>query len=218
MSLIREAKKEAGTFSDQCITRYAETAHQATTDLNLPGRQVPLGNSRTRHRKKSWNIMLLVLVFLSITGSSTACYDKTGQTNDSTEINAFIDQWHLAAAKADSVAYFESMAGNSIYIGTDASERWSKTQFMTFARPFFKRGKAWDFKPYDRDLHISSDGQYVWFSELLTTRMGVCRGSGIISLTPGGWKIEQYHLSATVPNILMDDFIRMINEHEKKKR
>jgi hypothetical protein len=30
--------------------------------------------------------------------------------------------------------------------------------------------------------------------------MGVCRGSGVLQKRNGSWKIEQYILSATIPN------------------
>ena len=88
------------------------------------------------------------------------------------DVNDFLDKWHQAASTADADTFFGSMADSSIYIGTDATERWTKNEFITFAKPYFDRGRAWDFKPYDRDVHFSDDGRYVWFSELLTTWMG----------------------------------------------
>src|SRR5687767_13110901 len=108
------------------------------------------------------------------------------------DIHKFMDAWHEAAAKANAKVFFESMADNSIYIGTDATERWTKAEFITFAKPYFDKGKAWDFKPSDRDIHISKNRKYVWFSELLATWMGTCRGSGVLHKTRSGWKIEQY--------------------------
>ncbi len=42
--------------------------------------------------------------------------------NQASEINIFLDKWHDAAAIADSVAYFDAIAENGIYIGTDKSE------------------------------------------------------------------------------------------------
>jgi hypothetical protein len=134
------------------------------------------------------------------------------------EINTFIDQWHLAAAQANARVFFESLAENAIYIGTDATEHWTKTQFISFAKPYFDKGRAWDFKPYDRDLHLSEDGRYVWFSELLTTWMGICRGSGILRKTDNGWQIEQYHLSVTVPNQIIKDFISLVSNHTDQKK
>jgi hypothetical protein len=134
------------------------------------------------------------------------------------EINSLLDNWHLAAARADSKVFFGSMSDNSIYIGTDATERWTKKAFEGFAKPYFDRGNAWDFKPYDRDLHVTSDGKFAWFSELLTTWMGTCRGSGIVRKTPKGWKIEQYHLSVTVPNEIIKDFISLVESHQMREK
>jgi len=138
-----------------------------------------------------------------------------GTTND---VNQFIDAWHLAATKADATTFFGSMADDAIYIGTDASERWTKTEFVAFAKPYFDRGKAWDFKPRDRDVHVTSDKQNVWFSELLDTWMGLCRGSGVLVRTPLGWKIQQYHLSVTVPNAIIKDFIALVDNFEKSEK
>jgi len=134
------------------------------------------------------------------------------------EIHQFIDQWHQAAAKANAEVFFGSMAENSIYIGTDASERWTKTEFMAFAKPYFDKGSAWDFKPSNRDLHVTSDGKIAWFSELLTTWMGACRGSGVLRKTKGVWKLEQYHLSVTVPNDIIKDFISLVDKYESQKK
>lgn len=128
------------------------------------------------------------------------------------EVNALLDRWHAAAAESNAEIFFGSMSPSSVYIGTDATERWTKDAFMTFAKPYFDRKKAWEFKPYDRELHVTSDGKVVWFSELLTTWMGVCRGSGIVQKTPRGWQIEQYHLSVTVPNGIIDDFISLVEK------
>ncbi len=135
-----------------------------------------------------------------------------------TDVATFIDNWHLAATKADAKTFFDAMDEESVYIGTDAGERWTKTQFYAFAKPYFDKGKAWDFKAYDRDVHLSPDGKYVWFSELLTTWMGVCRGSGILMKTPGGWKIKQYHLSVTVPNDAIKDFITLVENFNRQKK
>jgi ketosteroid isomerase-like protein len=136
---------------------------------------------------------------------------------DTLTINKFINNWHLAASRADASTFFDSMDKDAIYIGTDKTERWTKTEFEGFALPYFKKGKAWDFKPYNRDLHVTNDGDFAWFSELLSTWMGVCRGSGILKKTDAGWKIEQYHLSVTVPNEIIKDFISLVNGAEKKK-
>ncbi|HEY9048939.1 MAG TPA: nuclear transport factor 2 family protein [Ohtaekwangia sp.] len=134
-----------------------------------------------------------------------------------TELNQFIDAWHKAAAEANEKRFFDAIADNGIYIGTDATERWTKEEFLKYAKPYFDKGKAWTFIPRDRDLHVTSEGNFAWFSELLTTRMGTCRGSGILRKTPAGWKIEQYHLSVTVPNDAMKDFITLMESFRQKQ-
>lgn len=155
--------------------------------------------------------LLLLLLFTGITISSFA-------QKDTISIHQFINTWHQAATDANAEVFFGSIADDGIYIGTDASERWTKKEFFSFAKPYFDKGKAWDFKSYNRDLHVSNDGRYVWFSELLTTWMGVCRGSGILMKTEKGWKIQQYHLSVTVPNDLVRDFITLVENFEKQKK
>jgi hypothetical protein len=162
--------------------------------------------------KKSFTIFAFVF-------TTFLAYGQTKPTTDvHTSINSFIDAWHLAAARADAKIFFGSIGENGIYIGTDATERWTKSEFVSFAKPYFEKGKAWDFKPYDRDLHVTNDGNYAWFSELLTTWMGVCRGSGVLRNTPEGWKIEQYHLSVTVPNDAIRDFITLVDNFNKKQK
>lgn len=137
---------------------------------------------------------------------------------DTTALHKFIDAWHMAATQANATAYFGAIADHGIFIGTDATEHWTKQQFLSFAKPYFDRGKAWDFKAYNRKLHVSNNGQFVWFSELLTTWMGVCRGSGILEKTANGWKFQQYHLAITVPNDLVPDFLTLVKNFEQQKK
>jgi hypothetical protein len=114
--------------------------------------------------------------------------------------------------------YFGLMTDNAVFIGTDASERWSRNEFYQYSKPHFDKGKAWDFEPYDRQVFVSADGSMVWFSELLNTWMGVCRGSGILSGNENiGYKIEQYHLSVTVPNEQIRAFINLVEQDSTYK-
>lgn len=154
-------------------------------------------------RKLIWIFVLL----LSMLSQPMLAQSK----KDTTAIHTLINNWHQAAAKANAEVFFSSMAYDCIYIGTDATERWTKTEFIAFAKPYFDKGSAWDFTPYDRNLHVTSNGKTAWFSELLTTWMGTCRGSGVLRKIKGDWKIEQYHLSVTVPNDQIKEFLQLIN-------
>ena len=135
--------------------------------------------------------------------------------------NAIIDKlmtdWHQAAATANFNAYFGVLHENSIYMGTDATERWTKKEFISFAKPFFDRKKAWDFKAIDRHINVSKDGKTAWIDEVLnTTNMSLCRGSGVLILENGKWKIMQYVLSVTIPNEISNEVTKMKTEAEKK--
>lgn len=152
------------------------------------------------------------LTFILVLFSSALFAQKSAN-----ELNDFLDRWHKAASTADAKVFFDSMADSAIYIGTDATERWNKASFQAFAKPYFDEGKAWEFIPYDRKVNITSDGKTAWFSELLKTWMGVCRGSGIARKTPKGWKIEQYHLSVTVPNEIIRQFIDLVESNRPSK-
>jgi hypothetical protein len=149
--------------------------------------------------KKISFIIMLFSGFLSAQNSET----------QKKEITYFLDQWHKAAAEANFVAYFSAMAEESIYIGTDATENWNKKQFQAFAKPYFDRGKAWSFKAIERNIYYSEDGKLVWFDELLSTQMKICRGSGVLVQENGQWKIKHYVLSMTIPNDTTDEVVKI---------
>ena len=109
-----------------------------------------------------------------------------------------IDQWHLAASEADYSKYFDLMTTDAVFIGTDATENWQIGEFKAFAKPFFDRGKAWSFNTIERNIY--SKNEVVYFDELLSTQMGICRGSGVLKKENGSYRIAHYVLSIAVPN------------------
>lgn len=147
---------------------------------------------------------LLVLFFLLI-----FCSCNTIEAPKEKDIAKFINNWHKAAAEANIKSYFEMMSEDAIYIGTDASEHWTKKDFFQFCEPYFSKGKAWDFKPYNRQIYYSKDGKTIWFDELLDTWMGVCRGSGVILNDNNKLKICHYHLSVTIKNEKVNEFLQI---------
>ena len=151
---------------------------------------------------KKISVLLLFLLTMLFSGISQ---------NSLATLNQSIDSWHKAAADADSDIFFNFMDSSCVYIGTDASERWSKKEFFQFAKPYFDRGKAWDFKAYDRIIFFADDGRTAWFDELLNTWMGICRGSGVADYKNGMWKLQHYHLSVTVPNEKIHEFIKLLS-------
>jgi len=158
---------------------------------------------------------ILLIIFLAV---FSACQNKQTNTKSNTAIsekeaiNTILDAWHKSASESKYDSYFDAMTANSVFIATDAKENWNKKDFKAFSKPFFDRGKAWDFTPVKRNIYVSADGNIAWFDELLSTWMGVCRGSGVLSKTDNTWKIEQYVLSVTIPNTHITDVIAIKKE------
>jgi len=124
----------------------------------------------------------------------------SSQEKEKTEINLMLDAWHKAAAEANQKAYFEAIAVDGIYIGTDATEIWTKHEFFEWAKPYFVKGKAWSFTAIKRNIYFSDDLSFAWFDELLQFTDGVFRGSGVLTKKDGNWKLKHYVLSLPVPN------------------
>lgn len=150
---------------------------------------------------KSLFLIIVLILFVSPFG--------LGQSAEA-EIDSMMNRWHRAAAAADYDAFFGAIDDDGEYLGTEAYERWSKNEFMVWAKPFFDRGKAWDFKALKRNIRINKSGDFAWFDEYLDTWMGTCTASGVLVRKDTGWFIKHYHLSVTVPNSLINDFITLI--------
>ncbi|NNE36430.1 MAG: nuclear transport factor 2 family protein [Rhodothermales bacterium] len=154
--------------------------------------------------------ILISSFVLPMAWQATAQPRATSSDSTSEHVGALVDSWHAAAGAADADTYFGLMAEDAVYIGTEAGERWTKPEFVEFGKPYFDRGSAWDFTSTTRHVYLSDDGQIAWFEELLDTWMGVCAGSGVLQKTDEGWRIKHYHLSVTVPNALINEFIEMV--------
>lgn len=122
------------------------------------------------------------------------------KASDKAAIDNLLSDWHKAAAAANFDEYFGMMSKDAIFIGTDATENWNLEAFKAFAKPYFDKGKAWDFVAVERNIFVN--GNIAWFDELLDTKtnMKLCRGSGVLRKENGKWKIAHYVLSMTIPN------------------
>ncbi len=147
-------------------------------------------------------LLLSTLALFSVSGLAQK------QTAEKQNINLLLDNWHKAAAEGNFNNYFNALSDESIFIGTDATENWDKKAFQNFAKPYFDKGKAWDFKPLQRNIFFSKDGKTAWFNELLDTWMKICQGSGVLIKENGVWKIKHYVLSVTVPNDNINEVVK----------
>lgn len=149
----------------------------------------------------------IFLLLVSILSFNSFSQEKDNKLNQKIEI--ILNNWHKAAAEANFDYYFNVMHDESIFIGTDATENWNKKEFMAFAKPYFDNGKAWNFSAIERNIYFSKDKKTAWFDELLNTQMKICRGSGVLVLEKGLWKIKHYVLSMTVPNENVDEVVKI---------
>lgn len=139
-------------------------------------------------------------------------FHLSGQASEAqTQISTVLDNFHQAASDANQHQYFDLLADNAVFIGTDATERWDKNAFKAFAIPYFDKGKGWTYLPRNRHVTVSASGQVAWFDELLDSQnYGECRGTGVLELTENGWKIIQYHLTIPLPNELAKNIVEQI--------
>ena len=154
-------------------------------------------------------VMLLIVLAVFCSAAMAADAKK--------DIAAVLDKLHVSASKADGPAYFSCYSDEAVFFGTDKSERWPLSEFKPYTEKRFATGKGWTYKPVERNIYLSGDKKTAWFDECLDHSAGEARGTGVLVLEKGGWKIVQYNLSFPVPNDLFDPVYQMIKIYEEKK-
>ena len=120
-----------------------------------------------------------------------------GDQRDS--VNALLDGLHKDAHEGNYKAYFARYSPDAIFLGTDKTERWTIEEFKTYAKPAFTDGHGWTYKVIERNW--DGDGDIRWFDEILfNEKLGHCRGTGVVELINGEWKIAHYALTMLIPN------------------
>ena len=147
-------------------------------------------------------VLFCILLLVSKTFSQTIDSNKE-------MINTTLDSWHKAASNAEFDNYFSYMTSNGVFIGTDATENWQLDAFKTFSKPYFDKGKAWNFTSLQRNIYFDKSQNTAWFDELLDTQMKICRGSGVLIKEGKNWKIAHYVLSMTIPNDHTDEVVKI---------
>ena len=147
---------------------------------------------------------LLVIILLSIVN-----FTFSQKKEQITAVEDILNKWHKAAATADFEEYFSYMDEEAIFIGTDPTENWNTKAFKNFSKPYFDKGKAWNFTPFERNIFFSKNKKIAWFDELLDTQMKICRGSGVLEKVRGEWKIKHYVLSIAIPNMHTNEVVKM---------
>jgi len=154
----------------------------------------------------------LVMVFVILW-----CLPVFAGDNPSTAVEVVLDSFHDAASRADGDLYFSLFAEGAIFMGTDATERWTIAEFKAFAEPYFSKGRGWTYTMTERNVYLASSGKTAWFDESLwNEKYGTCRGTGVLVLRDGDWRIAQYNLTFPIPNDLSAEVTARIKELEEQ--
>ena len=151
------------------------------------------------------NILITSLVMLS---AFTKADEQRGA------IDALIDGLHQDAHEANFQTYFDRYSVDAIFLGTDKTERWTVEEFKAYAKPAFADGHGWTYTVVERNWEGS--GNIRWFDEILfNEKLGNCRGTGVVKLIEGEWKIAHYALTMLVPNEIAAEVGSQTQEADK---
>ena len=140
------------------------------------------------------NLFLAILVF-----NFSICAE-----DQNTSINSLLDGLHRDAHEGTFKAYFARYSKNAVFLGTDKTERWTIEEFKAYAKPAFADGHGWTYKVIERNWEGEDNTK--WFDEILfNEKLGHCRGTGVVEITNGEWKIAHYALTMLVPNSIAAD-------------
>jgi hypothetical protein len=149
---------------------------------------------------------ILIIIFLTIS------------QDDKIKINKILDNLHYYASIADGDKYFKLFDTDGVFLGTDATERWTVNEFKDYALKRFESGTGWTYYPINRNIYLNNNKNTAWFDEELSNeKYGVFRGTGVLIKTDEGWKISQYNLLLPIPNELLIDYSKEIKLFLKKE-
>lgn len=119
---------------------------------------------------------------------------------DREPVDAVLDDWHAAAAASDLPRYLAHFTEDAIFLGTDATERWTVDQLRAYAEAPFAAGRGWRMRAVRRDVVVHGD--VAWVDEDLdAVNLGPARGRAVLVREADGvWRIAHYDLAITVPN------------------
>ena len=164
----------------------------------------------------AWLALNLTIILTTLPFHSMA---KQVDISEHQAIKNTLSAFHQAAANADTKQYFSLLSDDAVFIGTDATERWTKKEFKAFVQPYFSKGQGWLYTPVKQNISLLSEGNIAFFDELLHSESyGTCRGTGVLYKVNGHWKIAQYSLSIPLPNDLAKGFVKQIKRAEKASK
>lgn len=149
-------------------------------------------------------IAIPLLISFSVVSLPACAQSASGEE---AAVSAVLDALHEAASKADWDTYFDLYADSSVFMGTDATERWTSAELRGYA----DGGSGWTYIMSERHVYLAEDGNTAWFDEILENEnLGLTRGTGVLIKNKGTWRIAQYNLTIPVPNQLAREFVAAI--------
>jgi hypothetical protein len=161
------------------------------------------------------NALLRIVGLTTLVLVTAACQAAPSDAEFTARVNAFVNAWHDDAAHARP-AFFDKIASDGIYIGTDKTERWGREAFREWAKPAFARPTAWAFTPLHRNVRFSPDRSFIWFDEQVRSSMGILQATGVVRPTASSFEIVHYQLSIAVPNEAIPQVTGTIKAFESK--
>ena len=149
-------------------------------------------------------LLLLTLLLPLIAASDESDAQKTA-------IGEVIDGFHDAAAHGDKDRYLGYMTDDGVFMGTDEWERWPRQPYFTdYVGGRFKDGAGWNYRSVERHIRVADSGDTAWFDEIVYSEQnGRFRGTGVLSLQNGQWKIAHYAMSFLILNEIWPDVIEL---------
>jgi len=115
-------------------------------------------------------------------------------------INTLLNGFHKAAATGSYENYFDRYTKDAVFLGTDKSERWLVNEFKVYAKPAFEKG-GWRYEMVERHVMFDESRTVAWFDEVLdNASFGKCRGTGVLIMSDGQWRVAHYSLTLLIPN------------------
>ena len=165
------------------------------------------GGMRARRRAARGGLVLL----LAFGGFGAVAGEGRAQMEGDPEVHATLDAFHRAASEADYDGYMGLFSDGAVFLGTDATERWTREEFAEYVAAAFGRGRGWTYTTTARWVRVSADGSTAWFDEtLVNDNLGDTRGSGVLVRTSDGWRIAHYNLTIPIPNALAREVVERI--------
>jgi ketosteroid isomerase-like protein len=139
------------------------------------------------------------------------CLSGVANSSDVDEIGEVLDDFHDAAAHGDKDRYLGHLSEDAVFMGTDEWERWPKyPDFTDYVDGRFENGRGWNYKSVERKIRVSDSADVAWFDEVVFSETnGRFRGTGVLTMQNGQWKISHYAMSFLILNENWEEVIEL---------